>query len=90
MITVVKSTLESSGLNYDYEYLKRIIKSDFSYTISAISGSEVDAAAVMVYDSYRAYYIAGGSMQESRKSRPFCSGIVGSYFGSQAFGYPDF
>ncbi len=68
VITVVKSTLESSGLNYDYEYLKRIIKSDFSYTISAISGSEVDAAAVIVYDSYRAYYIAGGSSKNPEKA----------------------
>jgi len=68
VIARVKSTLEASGLNYDYDTLLRIINSDFSYTVSAISEGEVDAAAVIVYDSHRAYYIAGGSSKEPRKA----------------------
>jgi len=68
VIARVKSTLEVSGLNYDYDTLSRIINSDFSYTVSAISEGEVDAAAVIVYDSHRAYYIAGGSSKQPEKA----------------------
>jgi lipid II:glycine glycyltransferase (peptidoglycan interpeptide bridge formation enzyme) len=68
VIARVKSTLESSGLSYNYQYLERIINSDFCFTISTVSQGEVDAAAIVVYDSHRAYYIAGGTSKKPEKA----------------------
>jgi hypothetical protein len=68
VINRVKATLESSGLNYNYQYLESIVKSNFCFTISTVSEGQVDAAAIVVYDSHRAYYIAGGTSKKPEKA----------------------
>ncbi|HKK39574.1 MAG TPA: GNAT family N-acetyltransferase [Cryomorphaceae bacterium] len=61
VVARVQQTLNNSGINYNYDYLRRIIDGEFSYTISVISGNDVAATAVIVFDSSRAYYVAGGT-----------------------------
>ena len=63
VVALVKDTLQRSGLKYDCEILRRMINTDWTFTVSIRQKSELLATAVVAFDTNCAYYIAGGTVR---------------------------
>lgn len=68
VVALVSDTLQRSGLKYDCEMLRRMVNTDWTFTISIRDKSQLLATAVIAYDNKCAYYIAGGSVKNLRNT----------------------
>lgn len=63
VVSLVSDTLQRSGLKYDCEILRSMLKTDWTFTISIHDEMQLLATAVIAHDSKCAYYIAGGTVK---------------------------
>jgi len=63
VVSLVSDTLQRSGLKYDCEILRRMINTDWTFTVSISDESQLLATAIIAYDAKCAYYIAGGTVK---------------------------
>ncbi len=66
LIELIMSTLIQSGLHYDRETLARMINQEWTFTVSVSNEARLLAAAVVGVDHNCAYYLAGGTLKNTK------------------------